>query len=160
MVLNIAYFFLIGTLFFVLYYDIKKRTIHFILPLLIFFLATLINYMSISLRLSDIVYNISFVLINIFGVTLYFSLKAKALVNPVNDSIGLGDIVFFIAITPLFNLKTFILFFIIGLLFSLLIHGIALLFKKAKTIPLAGYLSLFLVISLLMKNVFNINITL
>ncbi|WP_169668979.1 hypothetical protein [Flavivirga algicola] len=107
----------------------------------------------------DIIYNFVFLLINISGLTLYFSIKEKVFVNPIDRFIGLGDIVFFIAITPLFKLETFIPFFIVGLLFSLLLYAIILLFKKIKTIPLAGYLALYLVINIVIQNVFNINIS-
>ena len=160
MALKIAYVFLIGVLLFVLYYDVKQRMIHVILPVLIFGIATLINYFSINLTLSSIIYNMGFILVNILGLTLYFSLKAKGFINPIDNSIGLGDVVFFFAITPLFNFKAFILFFISGLFFSLLVYTITLMFKNVKTIPLAGYLSLFLVMSLIIKNVFKINIPL
>ena len=160
MALKIAYVFLIGVLLFVLYYDVKQRMIHVILPVLIFGIATLINYFSINLTLSSIIYNMGFILVNILGLTLYFSLKAKGFINPIDNSIGLGDVAFFFAITPLFNFKAFILFFISGLFFSLLVYTITLMFKNVKTIPLAGYLSLFLVMSLIIKNVFKINIPL
>ncbi|GAA3591031.1 general secretion pathway protein [Flavivirga amylovorans] len=159
MLLNLGYILLIIALLLVLYFDMKKRMIHIILPILIFCFSMLINYVSTNLKLIDTIYNIGFLLINILGVILYFSLKTKALINPIDRFIGLGDIVFFIAITPLFKLETFIPFFIIGLLFSLLLYVIVLLFKKMKTIPLAGYLSLYLVINILIKNVFNINMS-
>jgi multisubunit Na+/H+ antiporter MnhE subunit len=59
--------------------------------------------------------------------------------------IGLGDILFFFAITPLFKLRTFILFFIIGMISSLLLHLLANKFKKQENVPLAGYLSILLI---------------
>ena len=135
----------------------KKRTIHLILPILILVTALTINYYTFHLQGVSILYNVGFILVNILGLVAYFSIKSKSLVNPIDSSIGLGDILFFIAITPLFNLKPFILFFISGLLFSLMAHGISSLFKHQKTIPLAGYLSLFLMLNLVLKNVFNIN---
>lgn len=158
MALHLTYFLLIVFLLFMLYYDVKTRMIHIVLPVLVFCLATLINYISDDLKLSYIIYNTGFVLVNIIGVTLYFSLKSKSLINPIDNSIGLGDIVFFLAITPLFNLKTFILFFIAGLVFSLFVYGITSLFKRVRTIPLAGYLSLFLAINLVIQNVFKVNL--
>ncbi len=102
--------------------------------------------------------NIGFVVINIIGVTLYFSFKNKSFVNPVDSMIGLGDILFFVAITPLFNLKSYILFFIVGMLFSLVIHIIVNAFKKQKTVPLAGYLALFLIGTVFFERVLNLNL--
>lgn len=160
MELNIAYTFLTGILLFVLYYDVKHRLIHIIWPILIFSLTAIINYFSVNLTLNDVIYNMGFVCINILGLTMYFSLKSKGFINPIDTSIGLGDVVFFLAITPLFNFKSYILFFISGLVFSLLAHVITLRFKKVKTIPLAGYLSLFLAMSLIIKTMIKINIPL
>jgi len=106
------------------------------------------------------VYNMAFVAINMIGIVLYFSIKSKQLINPIDNVIGLGDVIFFIVITPLFSLKPFILFFIIGLLFSLITHLIYSAFKKSENIPLAGYLSIFLVVHLVVKNVFKVNMAL
>lgn len=102
-------------------------------------------------------YNICFLVINIFGLILYYSLKNKSFVNPIDSFIGFGDILFFLAITPLFNFKPFILFFIIGLIFSLMLFGVLNAFKKTETVPLAGYFAIFLIGNLFLKNVLNIN---
>ena len=149
--------FLMVVLVFVFLQDLKKRTIHISLPIILFFLALVINYGSADLKFSTILYNIAFIILNILGLVLYFSFKNKRVLNPIDTYIGLGDIVFFLAITPLFSLKPFILFFVFGLLFSLFVHLGFMLFKKVETIPLAGYLSLFLIINIVAKNMFNIN---
>ncbi|WP_346882340.1 prepilin peptidase [uncultured Algibacter sp.] len=151
---------LIGVLIVVFFQDYRKRTIHAILPITIFLLGLYLNYSSSDLEFIFMIYNIGFVVINITGLVLYFSIKHKAIVNPIDTFIGLGDIVFFIAITPLFSLKPFILFFILGLLFSLLIHGVFTLIKEMKTIPLAGYLSLFLILHIVLKDILKINVPL
>lgn len=148
---------LIVVLIIVLYQDVMKRTIHVGLPITMLLIAVAINVISNHLNFSDILYNSGFILINILGLTLYFSFKNKAPINPIDTFIGLGDIAFFVAITPLFTLKPFILFFIMGLLFSLIVHGVLLVFKKLKTIPLAGYLALFLMISIVVEKAFKIN---
>lgn len=141
----------------VLFQDYRKRMIHLFLPVVVFLLGLLINYSSESLELVSIVYNCSFILVNFTGLVLYFSIKDRSFANPIDTQIGLGDLVFFVAITPLFNLKTFVLFFVFGLVFSLLLHATMLVFKKVKTIPLAGYLSLFLVLNIVVKDLLKIN---
>ncbi|TBN11964.1 prepilin peptidase [Hyunsoonleella pacifica] len=151
---------LISVLAIILYQDMMRRTIHAILPLGVLLVSIAINLISNNYSLYQALYNLCFIAINILGITLYFSLKYKTLVNPIDSFIGMGDIAFFIAITPLFNLKPFILFFIIGLLFSLLVHCALHLFRKTKTIPLAGYLSLFLAITIIADNILEVNITL
>ena len=138
--------------------DVKKRAIHVILPIAIFAIAFIINQFSTSIDLIDVFYNVCFILINIFGVIIYFSIKERRFVNPIDSMIGLGDIVFFIALTPLFKLKEFILFFISGLIFSLILYLTFNLFKKIETIPLAGFMSLFMIIYLFLKFVLRLNI--
>lgn len=149
---------LVIVLLLVFYQDYKRRTIHVILPILIFSINIVINYLFLDISVIDVVYNIVFIAINIIGLVLYFSIKSKQLVNPIDSSIGIGDIVFLVAITPLFNLKSFVLFFILGLMFSLIVHFIYSVFKKTKNIPLAGYLSIFLILYLFVKNIIKINI--
>jgi len=131
----------------VVYQDTNRRTIHVILPVIVFLLALVINYYTSYLTLSSLWMNALFILINIAGLILYSSLKSRKIINPINKMLGIGDVLFFMAITPLFNLKPFILFFVLGLVFSLLIHLSYSLFKKVKTIPLAGYLALFLILN-------------
>ncbi|AXT18316.1 hypothetical protein D7030_08345 [Flavobacteriaceae bacterium AU392] len=156
--LDFSYFFLIGVLYIIFYQDIKNREIHVILPILIFSLSLVVNYFSIDLNFNSILYNVAFILINTIGLILYFSLKAREFTNPIDKSIGLGDLIFLLGITPLFNFKAFVLFFILGLIFSLILYGTTRVFKKTFTIPLAGYLSIFLIINVIIKNVFNINV--
>ncbi len=155
MELNISILFLIAVLIIVFYQDLKKRTIHVFLPILVFIIGLIINFYSAHLMFDVIIYNSLFIAINIIGLVAYASIKEKKIINPLDSLIGLGDVVFFFAITPLFNLKPFILFFIFGLLFTLLLHFVVLSFKKVKTIPLAGYLSLFLILNLFFKHTTN-----
>jgi len=139
---------LLVTLMFVIYQDLSTRTIHVVLPIAIFVMGLLINSYVSHLHVSTVLSNILFILINIGGLMLYTTLKAQKINNPINKTLGLGDILFFIAITPLFNFKTFILFFVLGLMFSLITHGFSNIFKRIQTIPLAGYLALFLILNM------------
>jgi hypothetical protein len=99
-----------------------------------------------------------FVLVNLIGLCFYFSLKHKKIINPIDTFVGLGDIVFFLAITPLFNKSDYILFFVFGLIFALILHIGLSFIKPSNTVPLAGYMSLFLIFNVLMKEIFKINI--
>lgn len=149
-------FILVIVLGVILYQDITARTIHAILPLLVFVLACILNYFSDYLNFYNLIYNITFIFINILGLVLYFSFKSKTFKNPIDNTLGLGDVMFFLAITPLFNLKPYILFFVLGLLFSLIVFSITSFFKKVKTVPLAGYLAMFLILNIVIKNIFKI----
>ncbi|RED45649.1 hypothetical protein DFQ02_10827 [Seonamhaeicola aphaedonensis] len=148
---------LIGVLVLVFIQDFKNRAIHVMLPIGLLLAALVVNYTSNHLRLLDIAYNILFVLINLFGLMLYLSFKEKHFINPIDTYLGLGDIVFFLAVTPLFNFKSFILFFIFGLLFSLLLHIGLKWMIKINSIPLAGYLSLFLMLIIVDRHLLKIN---
>ncbi|QXP58401.1 prepilin peptidase [Olleya sp. HaHaR_3_96] len=140
----------------VVFQDFKMRQIHVLLPILLLFLSVMINYIFEELSFKDTIYNIGFIAVNIIGLSLYFSIKNKKFINPIDESIGLGDILFFLAITPLFTLKPFIVFFVVSLLLTLLFYSIVNAIKKTSTIPLAGYLSIFLMAFLIIRDVFKI----
>jgi hypothetical protein len=53
------------------------------------------------------------------GVVAWAWIKARKPVNPLNRFIGLGDALFFVAITPMFPLKTFAWLVVASMVFSL-----------------------------------------
>jgi hypothetical protein len=67
-----------------------------------------------------------------------YKLKVK-----LSDVFGLGDALLFIGLCLAFPIAAFITFFVFSLLFSLLVHFIFKQKLKDKTVPLAGYMSLF-----------------
>lgn len=88
-------------------------------------------------------FNSLFVGIQLLGVSLYFSIKHRAWTNITQQYLGLGDVLFFFALTPLFAPVHFCCFFVGSLLVILLGAGIYhLLIKNIKTIPLAGAMSI------------------
>lgn len=133
--------------------DWKFRKIHVVLPLAIFaisfFLIPIKKY-----QLTEIVlYNTVFFLITLGFLTLYMSLKSKKFLNPFLHYFGLGDLLFYVAISPLFLLKNYILFFILSLVFAIIMQFGLKRFIKENTVPLAGFSALFLFI-VLMKDYF------
>ncbi|MDI1307437.1 MAG: hypothetical protein PSX42_21685 [bacterium] len=56
---------------------------------------------------------------------------------------GLGDVLLFIFITFSFSIVSFFVLFVFSLVFSLLLHFVLQRKQIDKTVPLAGYLSLF-----------------
>jgi hypothetical protein len=126
------------------YQDWKFRAIYwFIFPLiamdalLIFFIQQW-NWKVLGL-------NLIFVIAVMMLLFLYVSAREKKWTNLFENHFGMGDVLFFLAITPLFNSTNYMLFFISGMIFSATLHGLVNLRKTSKTIPLAGYLSLYLV---------------
>ena len=135
---------LIIILLFITIQDIKHRAIHSVLPVVLFIMA-LTRFIYLEHNINELLMTVGFLFLVMLGLFLYFSIKSKKIINPINSVIGIGDIVFFIAIIPLFFSTTYILFFITGMFFSIACH---LIFNKRKElhVPLAGYLSIYLLI--------------
>lgn len=150
------------TLVVIIYQDIKYRMIHFILLPLLFFSGLYLFFLREKV-IYEILLNLFFLGIILGSLIGYNSLKNKKISNPVDTIIGLGDILFFIAITPFFYHISFLLFFTTGMIFSLILH---FLFnhKNKIRIPLAGYMSIYFLLlaftsSFLENDFFYINKT-
>lgn len=149
--MNLISILLILVLLIILWQDIKYRQIHVLLPFIIF-LVTLYNYTLIKIPFLEILKNIAFLLLNFTIMTTYISIKNKQIINPFQNHIGLGDFVFFMAICPLFLLYNYILFFICSLLFSIVVFFIFQKWMTQKNIPLAGFVSIFLISLILIEH--------
>lgn len=87
--------------------------------------------------------NVLFIGVQWLGVSLYFSLKHRRWINITQNYLGVGDGLFFLAITPLFSPLQFCCFFISALLTTLIGVGFyRMTSAPVKTIPLAGAMSL------------------
>ena len=143
MVITLILFSLAG----MVYQDIRYRKIHILLPIIIFISSSLIIFNRYGNAINIIACNKLFFII-VFALLIgYISIKNRKYINPFENYFGLGDLLFFMAITPLFLLKNYVLFFIGSMLFSIMMQ----LFSKKphdKGIPLAGNSSLLLFISI------------
>jgi len=128
----------------VVFQDLKYRAIHVILPILLF-VGAIARFLILEHAISELLFTVVFLVLVLLGLFIYTSIKSKKIINPIDSSIGLGDIVFFIVIIPLFFSTTYIFFFSTGMLFTIACH---LLFTKNKEahVPLAGYLSIYLIL--------------
>jgi hypothetical protein len=77
------------------------------------------------------------------------SLKSKKFLNPFENYFGLGDLLFYVAVTPLFLLQNYILYFILSMLFAIVVQFGFKKIIKEETVPLAGFSALFLFIIVL-----------
>jgi hypothetical protein len=111
------------------------------------FVVALVRFFVLENHYSELFFSMLFLGLVLLGLFLYVSVKSRKLINPIDSFIGLGDIVFFVAILPLFYMTTYLVFFSTGMLFSIVCH---LLFTKDKEahVPLAGYLSIYLLLAL------------
>lgn len=127
----------------IVYEDITSRMVHWILfPLATFFLGySFFEQSNPIFFLTTVGMNILLV----SGIMLILFLYAKLIMKKpfLNTSFGLGDLLFFYAISVAFPTVTFIVLFVFALIFSLCLH----LVRKRKdiepSVPLAGYMALF-----------------
>ncbi|NJM78605.1 MAG: hypothetical protein HC854_01355 [Flavobacterium sp.] len=134
--------------------DLKIRHIHVVLPLVVFGSAYfLTNYPQNNLKLIGI--NVLFFCFTIVLLTLYMSVKNKRFLNPFQNYFGLGDLLFYIAITPLFILHNYILFFITSLLFTIVMQFVLRKWIKKDSVPLAGLSALLLLLIIVKDVVFS-----
>jgi len=124
--------------------DIKDRGIHVLVLICIGLLTIVLNY-KLNYNWSDIGYSVLFLSVNISILFIFLSVKNKKMINLFENYLGMGDVVFFLAVIPLFSFRNFILYFIVGMFISMFFHLVFNKFQNYDTIPLAGYLSIFLV---------------
>jgi len=130
------------------YQDMRYRAVYWIcfpvLSVLLFFLKK--EYAGFSIALTESCYGLLFIGAQVFLLWLYFSMKNKRLVNITRNYLGLGDILFLLAIAFYLSPVNYILFYvgslIIVLLYTLTQH--VLLKKVNPEIPLAGLQALIL----------------
>ena len=138
----------------VFYQDLKLRAVHWVLFPLVF--VGSIFYTLDGFRLEELGANVLFLLMLLGCLTIYLSLRQGSLVNITKGFFSWGDILFLLAIVPLFNFTSFMLFFTVGTFLTVLVHLIARLFwKQEATIPFAGYMSLFTGLYLLFQSLFE-----
>lgn len=95
----------------------------------------------------DVIFNLSFIIIQLVLLTVYMSVKNKKFVNIVNTYLGIGDILFFIVIAAAFSPFNFIVFYIISTILTLLGFLLVSAVKKSTgEIPLAGSMASMMIV--------------
>lgn len=144
--ITLIYILILATLIFIVIQDLKDFAISLFLFPILFGLSIAMWYLM-GFNFNDILSNLLFISMLITSLIVYISIKEKKLTNIFINHFGLGDLLFFIAISPLFSNINFVIFIISGMIFILVFHSIISLIFKNKTqskIPLAGYLSIYL----------------
>lgn len=133
---------LIISFVFAFFQDIKERQIYWFLLPIIAILCGLLFYKNTlhELFFNAILINLVFVSSIIILIFMYSKLKMK---SKFYEAIGLGDILLFMGLALSFSTVSFIVIFISSLIFSLILHIVLKRKSTFKTIPLAGYMSLF-----------------
>ncbi|HAV54825.1 MAG TPA: hypothetical protein DCX41_07855 [Aequorivita sp.] len=139
-------FLMFFSLAFIFFQDYRDRQVYiFLFPLFgilgsyLFFLSSSLEYYFFSVCM-----NLGIILIVV--LLNYFFAELVLKMSLLKEAMGLGDILFFIAFAISFPTVTFINFFVFSILFTFVLHLALskLLKKKNRNIPLAGYMSLFL----------------
>jgi hypothetical protein len=130
----------------VFFQDLKDRQVYWFLFPVIGGLCGFLFYKNtlFDLFLMSVLMNLFFITVLFIIVFLYATCKLK---TSFFNTIGLGDLILFIGLSLSFSTISFIVIFICALIFSLVIH---LSMKKESieaTVPLAGYMSLFFLIT-------------
>lgn len=138
---------LLVLLLFLFYQDMRYRAVYWILfpSLLIVVIILSVRSLGIVSVLLNTVYNLGFIFIQLFLVSLYFSLKEKKLVNITREHLGWGDVLFLLCVSFYFSPANYVIFyisslFLIALTALLLVRGNS---RKVLKVPLAGLQSLF-----------------
>ena len=140
-ILHIA---LVGALLVSFYQDWKYRAISWMVFPLTLFIAGGIFY-TMDIPLNVLWNNLAFLVVVIGMLFVYVSVKRGQLTNIFRADFGLGDVLFLLAVIPLFGVQNYILFFITGMLFSGIVHFIIYAINGNQKIPLAGYLALYII---------------
>lgn len=144
------------------YQDFKERSISILLIPLLFFAGIWRGLLSVSASIIVVqcFFNFGFVILQCLLASFYISIKHKKWINITKDYIGWGDILFFVAITPLFDIVNYI-FFYTGSLILVLLGYICLqqfdYSKPSVQIPLAGAMAILLIAFLVIADYFSLN---
>ncbi len=126
--------------------DIRSREVdYWVFPALLIGSIVWLYFQGNAPRWVGPLMNLGFVSVLFLSLVLYVSVKRRKLTNVFKADFALGDLLYLVCITPLFATRNMILYVILGMVFSLILH---LIFKKKNgvdTVPLAGYLSIFLI---------------
>ncbi len=123
--------------------DYKDRRVYwFLYPIVgILALAIQLQLNATTIVIMNAAFNLAFIVLIITFCYLYTLIKLKK--SFLQSVLGLGDILFFMAIAFSFSIATFLVLFVFSLIFSLLMHTLLKHRQKETTVPLAGYMALF-----------------
>lgn len=125
----------------VLYQDFKSRLVYwFLYPIIgILAFAIQLHNLPLSIALTNLGGNLIFVVL-ILAVSMIYARFRKL---DLKNTIGIGDVLFFLFIASTFSIVSFLVLFVFSLLFSLILHLVLSNKKEQLTVPLAGYMSFF-----------------
>jgi hypothetical protein len=144
--MNILFFLSVFCLGYIAFQDFKYRAVYwFLFP----GLSLLLYYMKYPkagnlLTLQDAIYALSFLAVQLIILFLYFTVKNRKAVNILKSHLGLGDVLFLVAISFYLSPVNYLLFYVFSLLLIIIyVLMLNLTRKKMEQIPLAGLQAIF-----------------
>lgn len=134
--------------------DNKMRQIHIVLPVVVF-LCAFIFINSFPSKYTVVFNNLIFLFTTFVALITYMSIKNKKYIDPFKNYFGLGDLLFYIAISPLFLLKNYIVFFVCSMIFAILIQYLFKKYLSQDSVPLAGLSAALLIFIILNDTLFS-----
>ena len=135
------------------YQDLSKREVSLALFLCTLVLSIFIGLGSLRVRVlaEFMIFNVAFLLFNLLVLAVYLYMRFKA--GPLqmfNRYLGVGDVFFWLAITPLLSPLNFVWFYLLSLLLSAIAFALLRRWIPGdRTVPLAGLQSIFFALALL-----------
>ncbi|MDR1348516.1 MAG: hypothetical protein LBJ63_08860 [Prevotellaceae bacterium] len=120
--------------------DFYRRKVALIWLIMLAACAVLVavTLFGVNIFMINLVFNIAILIYMFLGVLLYVYIKNKK-ISSVKHYTGMGDALFFIALTPVFESDNFIYFLIASCLVSLAWWSITyVIIHKKRTVPLVG----------------------
>lgn len=110
--------------------------------------------------ISNLLINLSILLLQFGVVTLYFSIKNQKFTNIIDRYIGTGDLLFFAVLCSSFSPLLFLILFQIFLVLTIIGHLILSIkrYSLNNHIPLVGYLSVFYGLTIITNLFLEINL--
>ena len=140
---------LMACLLWVFKQDIKERLVFWwLFPMIaILFSVLFLNQVVKEIYLQYVLMNLALVSVILLLLFAYSGFVLKS--GFINTSFGLGDALLFIALSFSFPTLAFCVLLSFSLVFSLVLHFVLVRKQELKTVPLAGYMSLFFAISMI-----------
>jgi len=138
-------------LLFTFYQDMRYRGVYWwVFPLLFLTLAYLASMRKSAEQIVEAFsLNTMFIVLQLFFLLCYLSLKNKKIMYKLNGYLGLGDILFILVTGVYFSVLNFMLFYLMSLVLVVIAELFRLNKHKTGTIPLAGYQSVILLVCML-----------
>lgn len=134
--------------------DWKSRKISVLLVVLLLICTSMCVGLNTSVQqaLRYLAINTALLVVQLLLLTAYYSLKNKKLHNIVDDEFGLGDILFLVALTPLFSVFNWMMFLIFGTLFSVVIMLLLPISVSKNEVPFVSLIGIpFILVLVAMK---------